>query len=195
MSSSSEDSSSDSDVQTPGNGTVSDSDPGSVDAGSSQGDADARDSDWDTEDESNDDVSETEIQAVAKSEESSLFSRYSGRCDKIQPTIELSDFVIKLAHDVLTKGKFKKDWDRIVRKYLTLPSSQYEKLSQDIKLEDVFDQFKHDKRYKNLFKYHKEARKTLKGLCLPLSSALTKSSSACETLERLVDSTFLSRLL
>ena len=164
MSSSSEDSSSDSDVQTPGNGTVSDSDPGSVDAGPSQSDADARDSDWDTEDESNDDVSETEIQAVAKSEESSLFSRYSGRCDEIQPTIELSDFVIKLAHDVLTKGKFKKDWDRIVRKYLTLPSSQYEKLSQDIKLEDVFYQFKHDKRYKNLFKYHKEARIALKDL-------------------------------
>ena len=166
MSSSSEDSSSDSDVQTPGNGTVSDSDLGSVDAGPSQSDADARDSDWDTEDESNDDVSETEIQAVAKSEESSLFSRYSGRCDEIQPTIELSDFVVKLAHDVLTKGKFRnlKDWDRIVRKYLTLPSSQHEKLSQDIKLEDVFDQFKHDKRYKNLFKYHKEARNALKDL-------------------------------
>ena len=74
MSSSSEDSSSDSDVRTPGDWTVSDSDPGSVDAGPSQSDADARDSDWDTEDESNDDVSETEIRAVAKSEESFLFS-------------------------------------------------------------------------------------------------------------------------
>ena len=74
--------------------------------------------------------------------------------------------MIKLAHDVLTKGKFKnqKDWDRIVQKYLTLPSSQYEKLSQDIKLEDVFDQFKHDKRYWNLFKYYKTARNDLEDL-------------------------------
>ena len=111
-------------------------------------------------------MSENKSQAAAKSEESALFSRYSGRCDEVQPTIELSDFVVKLAHDVLTKGKFRnqKDWDRIVRKYLTLASSQYEKLSQDIKLEDMFDQFKYDKRYKNLFKYHKEARNALKDL-------------------------------
>ena len=41
MPSSNEDSSSDSDFQTPGDGTVSDSDPGSVNAGHSQSDADA----------------------------------------------------------------------------------------------------------------------------------------------------------
>ena len=166
MSSSSEDSSSDSDIQMPDDGTAGDSEPGSLNAGHSQSDADARDSDWDTEDEFDDNVSENKSQAAAKSEESALFSRYSGRCDEVQPTIELSDFVVKLAHDVLTKGKFRnqKDWDRIVRKYLTLASSQYEKLSQDIKLEDMFDQFKYDKRYKNLFKYHKEARNALKDL-------------------------------
>ena len=81
MSSSSEDSSSDSDIQMPDDGTAGDSDPGSVNAGHSQSDADARDSDWDTEDEINKDVSDTEFQAAAKSEESAVFSRYSGRCD------------------------------------------------------------------------------------------------------------------
>ena len=166
MSSSSEDSSSDSDTQSPDDRTVSDSDPGSAYLGHSQSDADARDSDWETEDENREDMSDTEFHTPGESEESSLFSRYSGRCDEVQPTIKLSDFVIKLAHDVLTKGKFRntKDWDRIVRKYLTLPTSQYEKLSQDIQLEDLFDQFKYDKRYKNLFKYHKEARSALKDL-------------------------------
>ena len=111
-------------------------------------------------------MSDTEFHTPGESEESALFSRYSGRCDEVQPTIKLSDFVIKLAHDVVTKGKFRnqKDWDRIVRKYLTLPTSQYEKLSQDIQLEDVFDQFKYDKRYKNLFKFHKEARTALRDL-------------------------------
>ena len=166
MSSSSEDSSSDSDTQSPDDRTVSDSDPGSAYLGHSQSDADARDSDWETEDGNYEDLSDTEFHTPGESEESSLFSRYSGRCDEVQPTIKLSDFVIKLAHDVLTKGKFRntKDWDRIVRKYLTLPTSQYEKLSQDIQLEDMFDQFKYDKRYKNLFKYHKEARSALKDL-------------------------------
>ena len=166
MSSSSEDSSNDSDTQSPDDRTVSDSDPGSVYPGHSQSNADARDSDWETEDENYEDLSDTEFQTPGESEESALFSRYSGRCDEVQPTIKLSDFVVDLAHDVLTKGKFRnqKDWDRIVRKYLTLPTSQYEKLSQDIQLEDVFDQFKYDKRYKNLFKYHKEARSALKDL-------------------------------
>ena len=51
MSSSSEDSSSDSDIQSPDDDrTVSDSDPGSAFPGHSQSDADARDSDWETED-------------------------------------------------------------------------------------------------------------------------------------------------
>ena len=80
----------------------------------------------------------------------------------------LSSPTLLSKYDVLNKGKFRntKDWDRIVRKYLTLPTSQYEKLSQDIQLEDVFDQFKYDKHYKNLFKYHKykEARNALKDL-------------------------------
>ena len=61
--------------------------------------------------------------------------------------------MVKLDHDVL-----------IMRKNLKLPSSQYEKLSQDIKLEDVFDQFKHDKRYWNLYKFYKTARNDLEDL-------------------------------
>ena len=115
MSSSSEDSSNDSDTQSPDDRTVSDSDPGSVYPGHSQSNADARDSDWETEDENYEDLSDTEFHTPGEFE---------------------------LAHNVLTKGKFRnqKDWDRIARKYLTLPTSQYEKLSQDIQLVDVFDQ-------------------------------------------------------
>ena len=117
MSSSSEDSSNDSDTQSPDDRTVSDSDPGSVYPGHSQSNADARDSDWETEDENYEDLSDTEFHTPGESEESALFSRYSGRCDKAQPTIKLSDFVVELAHDVLTKGKVRnqKDWDRLFR--------------------------------------------------------------------------------
>ena len=99
------------------------------------------------------------------SEDLSL-DRYAGRCDDVKPTVSLSDNVVKLAHEMITKGQFrdKKDWARIVRKYLTLPTPQYEMLSKDIKLEDVFDKFKGDPRYKNLFKYHNEARDALKSL-------------------------------
>ena len=99
MSSSSEDSSNDSDTQSPDDRTVSDSDPGSVYPGHSQSDADARDSDWETEDENYEDLSDTEFHTPGESEESALFSRYSGRCDEFQPTIKLSDFVVELAHE------------------------------------------------------------------------------------------------
>lgn len=68
--------------------------------------------------------------------------------------------MVKLAHNVWTKGKFRnhKDGDLTVRKYLTLLSSQYEKPSHDIKLED--------KRYKDFFKYHKEGMNALDDLCI-----------------------------
>ena len=107
------------------------------------------------------------------SEDLSL-DRYAGRCDDVKPTVSLSDNVVKLAHEMITKGQFrdKKDWDKIVRKFLTLPTSQHERLSKDIKLEDVFDKFKDDSRYKNLFKYHEEARDALKSLRIAQRPAL-----------------------
>ena len=75
--------------------------------------------------------------------------QYAGRCDDVRPTVSLSDNVVKLAHEMITKGQFrdKKDWAKIVRKFLTLPTHQHERLSKDIKLEDVFDKFKGDSRY------------------------------------------------
>ena len=68
--------------------------------------------------------------------------------------------MVKLAHDVWTKGKFRnlKDGNLTVRKYLTLLSSQYEKLTHDIKLED--------KRYRDFFIYHKETMNALNDLCI-----------------------------
>ena len=63
------------------------------------------------EDENHEDVSDTEFHTPSESKESVLFSCYSGRCDEVQPTFMLSDFDVKLAHDVLTKGKFRNQKD------------------------------------------------------------------------------------
>ena len=99
---------------------------------------------------------------------SGLLSRYAGRCDQVKPTIVLSDSVITLAHSMITQGQFraKNAWPDVVKDYLTLPASQHEKLSQDIILEGVFNKFRYDKRYKSLFRYHREARDALKNLRL-----------------------------
>ena len=56
-------------------------------------------------------MSDTESHTPGESEESALFSCYSGRCDEVQPTFMLSDFDVKLAHDVLIKGKFRNQKD------------------------------------------------------------------------------------
>ena len=110
---------------------------------------------------------------------SGLLSRYAGRCDQVKPTIELSDNVIELAHKMITQGQFraKNAWPDVVKDYLTLPAAQHERLSQDIVLEGVFSKFRNDKRYKTLFKYHREARDALKNLRLsqrPVLSIIEK---------------------
>ena len=110
---------------------------------------------------------------------SGLLSRYAGRCDQVKPTIELSDSVIELAHTMITQGQFraKNAWSDVVKDHMMLPAAQHEKLSQDIILEGVFNKFRYDKRYKHLFKYHREARDALKNLRLsqrPVLSIIEK---------------------
>ena len=181
------DGSSDSNVQTPGD-TVSDSDPGSVDAGPSPSDTNTRDSDWDTEDEINDDLSEsgTEFRAVTKSEESSLFFRYATQVAVTRSSQSLS-FLTLLINYFLTKSKFKnhKDRDGSVQKYFTMCLT-------------ISNMTSGSGTSLNTLKWRGMLSKTCwlpKGLCLPSSSVLTRSFSAYETFKRLVDSTFLSRLL
>lgn len=137
----------------------SDSDTGSDSSGHSSRSSDKSDYESDREENGNNNSGGDET------EEPSL-ARYAGRCDEVKPTVSLSDNVVKLAHEMITKGQFreKRAWAKIVSKFLTLPTSQHERLSKDIKLEDVFDKFKGDSRYKNLFKYHAEARDALKSL-------------------------------
>ena len=57
-----------------------------------------------------------------------------------------SDNAVKLTHELIIKGQFrvKKVWAKVVRKFLTLPFPQHERLSKDIRLENVFDKFKGD---------------------------------------------------
>ena len=67
------------------------------------------------------------------SESSGLLSRYAGRCDQVKPTIELSDSVIELAHNMITQGQFraKNAWSDVVKDHMTLPAAQHERLSSE----------------------------------------------------------------
>ena len=140
-------------------GFASDSDSGSDSSGHSSKSSDSSDYEGDT-------VEIDNYKSGGDDTEDLSLARYTGRCDDVKPTVSLSDNVVKLAHDMITKGQFrdKRTWEKTVRKFMTLPTTQHEKLSKDIKLEDVFDKFKGDPKYKNLFKYHAEAKDALKSL-------------------------------
>ena len=104
---------------------------------------------------------------------STLVSRYSGRCDTVDPTLVLSSDTIQNALNIFTKGVFKdqRQWSEVIRKFLCLPADQHELLNLDIQQEEILNQFRKDLRFQNIFKYGNELAKELKKLrlsCRPL---------------------------
>ena len=95
---------------------------------------------------------------------SGMKSRFKGRCDQVIPTMSLSEEMMDTAKDLLNKGKFtsKSAWNEVVKKHLVLPDHQHDALSGDLKSEDVFNKFRKDRRFKNIFKYQAEIRDCLK---------------------------------
>ena len=94
---------------------------------------------------------------------SGLKSRYGGRCDEIVPTMSLSDEVLDTVVDILAKGKFhgRSTWKEVIKKYLVLPPHQHDKLMNDLKSEDLFNKFRREKQFRNIFKYQGEVRDCL----------------------------------
>ena len=95
---------------------------------------------------------------------SGMKARFKGRCDQVVPTMSLSEEMLDTAKDLLSKGKFasKAAWNDVVKKHLVLPDNQHHALSGDLKSEDVFNKFRKDRRFKNIFKYQAEIRDCLK---------------------------------
>ena len=95
---------------------------------------------------------------------SGVRTRYMGRCDETVPTMSLSDDVLETVADIFGQGQFKgrSTWHEIVKKYLVLPQSQHDKLTEDLKSEDVFNKFRKQKKFGHIFKYQGEVRDCLK---------------------------------
>ena len=92
------------------------------------------------------------------SAKSGLVSRYAGRCDETIPTLTLGAAGLEIGQSIFTKGVFKdkKAWYDVVKNYLTLPQSQHEMLTNDIKTEDVLFKYKNERRFKYIFNFHRE---------------------------------------
>ena len=101
---------------------------------------------------------------ASSSASSGMKSRFKGRCDQVIPTMSLSEEMMDTAKDLLSKGKFtsKAAWNDVVKKHLVLPDHQHAALSGDLRSEDVFNKFRKDRRFKNIFKYQAELRDCIK---------------------------------
>ena len=100
---------------------------------------------------------------------SDLKAKYRGRCDEIVPTMSLSDDVLDIVIDILNKGQFqggRSTLADITKKYLVLPHHQHKKLSDDLENEEVFNKFKKDSRFRNIFRFQGEIRDCLKSFRL-----------------------------
>ena len=118
----------------------------------------------------------------SESKDSSLSSRYAGHCDTIVPTLTLDPDTIKLAENIFSKGVWRdsKLFPDIVRKYLTLPAEQHERLNADLKMEDVLRKFKKEKRFKPIFDYQKDLMDSLRNLRViqrPLFASMERVNS------------------
>ena len=86
------------------------------------------------------------------------------------PTMSLSDDVLDTIADILGQGQFnggKSTWNEIV-----LPQLQHEKLSGDLKSEDIFNKFRKQKKFQYVFKYQGGLRDCLKNFRLSECNAL-----------------------
>ena len=83
----------------------------------------------------------------------SALSRYSGRSDEKAPTLIFSDSTLELAYNTFTQGRFrgKTHFPELVKKFLTLPPDQHEKLILDLKLEPFFKKLEGERRFKHIF--------------------------------------------
>ena len=110
---------------------------------------------------------------------SSLVSKYSGRCDVLEPTLPLSDDTIQLALGIYTKGVFKdtRQWVEVIRKHLTIANDKHEMLNADIQYEDVLNKFKKEPRFNGIFRVASDLAKCIKNLRIstrPLLSLMEK---------------------
>ena len=97
---------------------------------------------------------------------SSAVHRYATRSDEQEPSLFLPGNIVDLAENVFTSGTYKSKthWQELVKKFLTLPVIQHDRLTKDLELEDMFKTHQSDKRFAHVFKYKKELGNALKML-------------------------------
>ena len=70
----------------------------------------------------------------------SAVHRYSSRSDDQPPSLIMPESAIELAENVFNSGTYKNKghWQDVVKKFLTLPPDQHERLVKDLEMEPMF---------------------------------------------------------
>ena len=87
------------------------------------------------------------------------------RSDELDPTLLFSPDEMDLATRMFTMGTFKKGhFEELTKDYLFLPLGQNEKLSENIKMEDLFNKYEHNQRFRHIFEFKDKLLKLAKEL-------------------------------
>ena len=91
--------------------------------------------------------------AVSNSDIPSAAKRYTSRLDEKALTLTFSDSDLSLAVSLFGHSKMVPPWmfDELTREYLHLPPGQKDVLTKSVQLERMFQKFKSDKNFTNIF--------------------------------------------
>jgi hypothetical protein len=105
-------------------------------------------------------------QLLIPNQSTAAVHRYASRSDEQAPSLTLPDSVVELAENVFNSGTYKSKahWTDLVKKFLTLPPEQHERLVKDLEMEPLFRAYQSDQRFRYVFKYRKELGDALKSL-------------------------------
>ena len=102
--------------------------------------------------------------AASTSDIPSAAERYAARLDKKPPSLTLTESDLSLAVSVFSRGKMipPSMFEELTREFLFLPQGQNEMLTRTVQLERMFNKFKHNKNFSNIFSYIEKLAKVAK---------------------------------
>ena len=102
--------------------------------------------------------------AASSADIPSAADRYAARLDERALTLALSESDLSLAVSVFGRGKMVPPsmFEELTREFLFLPLGQNKLLTKSIQLKCMFNKFKHNKNFSNIFSYIEKLAKVAK---------------------------------
>ena len=97
---------------------------------------------------------------------SNAVKRYLGRSDVKPPSLVFSASILELAERTFFAGRFrsKTHFNDLVKKFISLPPDQHERLGRDLVSEPMFRKYENERRFRHVFTYKRELSEVVRML-------------------------------